>query len=162
MNGWRRVSVTGLMLVMGFGCARMAPERTTEADVDAINQLREQEVAALRDGQVDAFLARFTDDCVVMPPDVATITGHEGLRSWAESFLEQFEMRGEYTSSNVTVAGDWAIERYTGAMTVTPRAGGESVEESVRGIHIYRRQADGTWRIAQDIWTTDVPPPSTP
>lgn len=38
-----------------------------------------------------------------------------------------------------------------------PGAGGEAIEERYKGMHIYRRQPDGTWRIAQDIWNAAMP-----
>ena len=43
-------------------------------------------------------------------------------------------------------------------MIVTPRAGGEAVTETFKGIHVYRRQADGSWKIAQDAWNMDAAP----
>ncbi len=66
----------------------------------------------------------------------------------------------EYTGSDVTVAGDWAIERYVGTVMMTPKAGGETITETIKGIHIYRRQPDGSWRIAQDIWNSNEAPPA--
>ena len=41
----------------------------------------------------------------------------------------------------------------------TPRKGGKPMTETIKGIHIYKRQSDGTWKIAQDVWNTDPPPP---
>jgi ketosteroid isomerase-like protein len=58
----------------------------------------------------------------------------------------------------VTVAGDWAIQRYAYQLTLTPKAGGQSMEERGKGIHIFRRQPDGSWLIVQDIWNSDAPP----
>jgi ketosteroid isomerase-like protein len=31
--------------------------------------------------------------------------------------------------------------------------------EALKGIHIYRRQADGSWKITHDAWNFDAPPP---
>ncbi len=44
--------------------------------------------------------------------------------------------------------------------TFTPEAGGEAHTGNYKGIHIYRRQPDGSWRIAQDIWNSDEAPPA--
>ena len=46
-----------------------------------------------------------------------------------------------------------------GDATFTPKDGSDPVVEQLKGIHIYQRQADGTWKIARDIWNTDAPTP---
>jgi ketosteroid isomerase-like protein len=56
-----------------------------------------------------------------------------------------------------SVVANRALDLYEASRTLAPRAGGEAVEEHYRGLHIYRRQPDGTWRIAQEIWNTLTP-----
>ena len=109
-------------------------------------------------GDLEGSLAVYTEDCAMLPPNEPLLNGHEALRSWFEGFYEQFNVNGRYTSSDVVVAGDWAIERYAGIFTFTPKAGGEPIDDALKGIHIYRRQPNGTWRIAQDVWNSDNPP----
>jgi ketosteroid isomerase-like protein len=57
----------------------------------------------------------------------------------------------------VQVVGDVGIVHYTGEMTATPKKGGKPATEIIKGLHIYKRQADGSWKIAQDVWNTDAP-----
>ncbi len=73
---------------------------------------------------------------------------------------EQFDLTVNYTSSDLTVSGDWSSEYYTGNVTMTPKAGGEAIRETIKGIHIYQRQADGSWKMTQDIWNADAAPPA--
>jgi ketosteroid isomerase-like protein len=82
--------------------------------------------------------------------------GHEAVAAWNAEFTGMFDVTGGYTGSEVVVLGDWAIERYTGEVTLTP-AEGEAATATFKGIHIYQRQADGSWKIAQDIWNMDAP-----
>jgi ketosteroid isomerase-like protein len=113
-------------------------------------------------GNVDSVLSAFVSDAVVMPPNEPAVNGHDNLRAWAEGMYQQFSVSGQYLSSDVTVAGDWAIQRYTYRLTLTPKAGGESMEESGKGLHVFQRQpaAAGRWLIVQDIWNSDAPPPA--
>ena len=80
------------------------------------------------------------------------------MRSWLQGVHDKFAFAGGEIKSLATIpVGDWAWELYTAKRTLAPRAGGEAVEERYRGMHIYRRQPDGTWRIAQDIWNAVTP-----
>ena len=131
---------------------------TTEADVEAINAVREQEIAAFTAGDIDGLLALFTDDGVVMPPNAPVAVGKEAVRSWLQDLYEQNSVQGTYTSSEVAVVGDWAFERLAFTLTLTPVAGGEPIQDVGKAVHIYQRQPDGSWKIAWDIWNSDNPP----
>jgi uncharacterized protein (TIGR02246 family) len=124
--------------------------------VDAIKAVSAAEFASLVSEDVDAHLATMTEDCVMLPPGEPAVVGHEAIAAWSAAFGELFDASGGYTGSEVVVLGDWAIERYTGEVTFTP-AGGEGAPVTFKGIHIYRRQADGSWLIAQDVWNMDTP-----
>jgi uncharacterized protein (TIGR02246 family) len=153
-----RISLVAATAVVLLSAGYCEPAGLSEADVNAINDVREAEMASISAGDVDAHLAVMTDDCLVMPPGGEAVVGHEAVRAWSEAFIEMFEIAGEYTGSEVVGAGDWAIENYTATLTLTPRAGGEAAMETIKGIHVYRRQADGSWKIAQDVWNSDAAP----
>ena len=109
MQRWSLVTLT-LTLAGVCGCAPGPRGGNNQADVDAINKVRNNEVASLAEGRTGEIMTVFT-----------------------------------------------AIEHYNGVMAVTPKKGGPILEEHVRGIHVYRRQPDGSWRIAQDIWNAEPP-----
>lgn len=131
-------------------------------DEQAINAVSEREIAAFSAGAVDSLLALLAPDAVVMPPNEPIITGTSGVRTWAANMASQFTVNGRYTDSKISVLGDWAIERYTGALRITPKTGGSSTEENFKGLHVYHRQPDGRWLIVQDVWNFDAPPPAAP
>jgi ketosteroid isomerase-like protein len=146
--------------LLALGCARTTPAVDAAADEQAINAVRGREVAAFSAGSVDSVLAVLTSDAVLMPPNEPMRTGPEAIRTWLQNIASQFSVDARYTDVQVSVAGDWGIERYVGVLRLTPKTSGPVVEERVKGIHIYRRQADGSWRIAQDVWNSDGPPPA--
>ena len=76
-----------------------------------------------------------------------------------EAFMAEFTIAVTYTTDNFIGSGDLAVEPYAGTATFTPKAGGESMQEAVKGLHIYRRQADGSWKMTHDVWNTDASPP---
>ncbi len=131
----------------------------TEADMEAINKVLEQEVAAINAGDVEAFVALFTDDAVLMAPGEPAVIGTEAVRSWAQDFSDQFTVQYTVTSEEIVVAGNWAFQRLSATLTLTPAAGGDPIREGIKGIHICQRQPDGSWKLTRDIWNSDSPPP---
>jgi len=150
-------SIAGLTCAAALACAPAEPTISIEEDVAAIKQVRDAEVAALRAADIEGSLAILTEDCQMLPPNEPMLTGVHAAHAWIDGFQEQFTADVEYTDAEIIVSGNWAIERYAGRMTVTPKAGGDPMTETIKGIHIYQRQSDGSWKIAQDIWNSDAP-----
>lgn len=135
---------------------------STEADMAALQALVDKEIASINDGDVEALLTLVTEDTVCMPPNEPAIVGKEALQKWGQDLLSQFTIELTGSTEEVQVSGDWALQRYSMTVTMTPTAGGESVQENGKGIHIYERQSDGSWKLARDIWNMDNPPPGEP
>ncbi len=152
----------GSTLLLALACSQAGEQVSmAAADVEAINQVRELEAATLSSEAIEGLGAVYTNDVRFMPPNEPALMGLQASESWAADFVDEFAgVSLEYTGSDVTVAGDWAIERYAVTATFTPEAGGEAHTGNYKGIHIYRRQPDGSWRIAQDIWNSDEAPPA--
>jgi uncharacterized protein (TIGR02246 family) len=129
-----------------------------EEDVAAINKVREMENEGVNSGDPEKGVQAYADDVVMIPPGEPEVKGKDAVRGWVTALWEQYDVNLEYTSAEVSVSGDWASERYYGTVTLTPKAGGDSVEEQVRGIHVYRRGEDGSWRIVHDVWNYYVLP----
>ncbi len=55
------------------------------------------------------------------------------------------------------VGGDWAYERGTFTVDATPKAGGETRKMRGNYLRIYRRQADGHWKMIRDMFNSDQP-----
>jgi ketosteroid isomerase-like protein len=160
MAGRIAVKGTAFLALVALACAKPSAQVDTAADVQAISAVREREISAFSSGVVDSLVAVYTSDVVMMPPNEPMINGAEAVRTWAQNVASQATVAGKYTDAKVTVAGDWAVERYIGELTMTPKAGGAAATEHLKGIHVYQRQPDGSWRIAQDVWNSDAPPPA--
>jgi len=149
------VTILGMSVLFAISCTNQQYDE--EADKTAIAELREQEMAAISSGDISTLEKVYTADIKLMPPNEQAVTGTEKIRSWAENMYSMISVQGEYTSSDLTLAGDLAFERLTMNLTITPVDGGESIMETGKCIHIYKRQTDGSWKIAQDIWNMDNP-----
>ncbi|MFQ5929648.1 MAG: YybH family protein [Acidobacteriota bacterium] len=158
-----------LLLLFSFIVACCAPavqepepvaEATTEADVEAINTAGEEFVAAAKANSVEGLVFFYAADAVLMPPNEPAANGSEGVQEWMQSFFDRFTMEDfSISTEEVVVVGDWAFRRGTFAMSVTPAAGGEQVQDAGKFVEIWQRQTDGPWKMARDIWNSDNPPP---
>lgn len=166
MTRLRSLTLAAIPLLISLGCqqpqadAESTPARDTAADRQAIEKVREREIASFVAGTPDSGAAVVTTDVVMMPPNEPTITGRDSVRAWLKRATDQYRVNGRYTDADITVVGDWAIERYDGELALTPKAGGRPMQERIKGIHIYRRQPDGSWQIAQDVWNSNGAPPA--
>ncbi len=133
------------------------PTLVEVTDIEAIESLHALRLEAATAIDLDAFMRFITDDAVMMPPDAPAIAGLEALRAYWEEAIQAFEFDVKKPSRSVTLIGDWAFEDYTYELTLTPRAGGQPFTESGKGMFVYRRGADGQWRIARDVWNHDTP-----
>jgi ketosteroid isomerase-like protein len=125
----------------------------------SVRQVGEAYLAAIRSGDVDAMMANWVDDPTVLPPNAPGLRGRDEVRAWAEAFQNRVRvLEAKFTESEVTIGGDLATERLAFTMTLEPAAGGQPVTVTGKGIHVYRRQADGTWKLSLDIWNTDAAP----
>ncbi len=152
----------GLLCAIALSVAACAPQgepsqEEIAAAIAAVRAVRDMEVAAVNTGNVDvSYLAA---DAVMMLPNEPALSGSAAIGEWISAFLSQFTASLSYTSSEVTISGDWAIERYTGTLTITPIGGGDPIEEPLKGIHVYRRGDDGSWKLLYDVWNSDTPAP---
>ena len=158
---WIVVVIAGATLQ---ACASKAEPPTpsgqanTEKDVAAINAVQDRELAMAATGSTDSLATVGTSDFELMPPDEPAVHGLDAMKQCAEKMFSQTSVSGRYTSSDVTVSGDLAVARFSGELTMTPKAGGAPVTERIKGIHVMKRQPDGSWKIVQDVWNSDAPP----
>lgn len=132
----------------------------SQEDLNAVRTVLDQELAAANAGDPAAFNAILADDVVVVPPNAPALEG-DAAREWVRGFMDQVTVAVEpYDSDQVEIVGDVAIHTYSFSWSITPKAGGDAFSERGRGVHILRRQPDGSWNIAYDIWNADMPTPS--
>lgn len=151
----RRFAILGVLGgLAALACTRAAPVPDTAAEVKAVNDVGMAEVAALSAG--DTLLDAYADGVVMMPPNQPALVGKPAVRAWVQGLYSQASSSITYPSTEVIVSGDWAIQRYTAHFTTTPLAGGPATTDTLKGIHVFKRQADGAWKIVHDIWNSDV------
>lgn len=116
---------------------------------------RDAEWAALASqGQdVDRMLSFWTDDARVFAPGLPVVSGKAALRAYVEGALAIPGFHITWTTSEASLSpdGQMAYLLSTNAITMG-RSDGQPVTTRGRGVTVWRRESDGIWRCAVDIW----------
>ena len=150
MSRLARVISLFSMAVLGF---TIAVAGDLDADVEAIKRtaLMKNEGVVKLDPQI--YAGAFAEDAVVLPPGRAGIEGRAAILEWARGWSSTAKAKIEIdtTIDEVQVMGDWAYVRMTIARTILfPDR--DPTNDVVKTIQVHQRQADGSWKIARDIW----------
>jgi len=116
-------------------------------DEPAIREVVETWVRASRSGDTATVLSLMTKDAVFMVP------GREPFGREAFEVAAAVEGAPQIDGTNeiveIQVLGDWAFTRNRIDLTVTPPAS-EPVRRSGYTLTLFRKEADGRWRLARD------------
>jgi uncharacterized protein (TIGR02246 family) len=112
---------------------------------------------ALEGRDVERILSYWTDDAVVLPPGQAAVNGKAALREYVQGALKIPGFRITWKSSDVHFSPDANLAYLFGrnAVTMNGPSGVVATTEG-RAVTIWRRDSDGEWRCAVDIW--NAPP----
>lgn len=112
---------------------------------------------AVNGSDVSGIVACWAPDGIMLPPHHAAVRGSTAIGEYFSRVFAARRLTFTFTESSIDVVGDMAIERLHYAAVATASSG-ETTEDVGKGIHIYRRGADGTWQLVQDIWNSDRRP----
>jgi len=149
----RRILVPMLLVTaLVAGCApQQETPSFTDADVEAIRVTAADYLAAVRDTAWTTWVGFYTPDALMMSPNEPVVRGHDALLAWARMFPPVTE----FTLTPVEVDGDGDLAYVYGTYTWT--IPGHDAPDSGKYIELWRRQADGTWKISHDIFNSDLP-----
>ncbi len=153
------ISILSLFLVT-FGCA---PAGVPAADFDEdavaleVKHASDASDAALIAGDVDTYLSYYMEDAVWLPPQSEEIVGKEVAKARLAGLFDDLTIEGGSTIEEQAVMGpDWVSVRGQFNMVLTPKGDdGETVYQVGSFVNIWKKDADGKWKIAVDIWNSD-------
>lgn len=144
-----------VLLSLAFVCRARAADTNIE---QALRDLDAQWSAAAAAKDLDKTVSYYSDDAIVMPPNAASATTKEAIRSaWQEMLARPGAgISWKATKVEVAKAGDLAYVSGTYEDTMTD-ASGQPVKDHGKYVEIFKKQADGTWKVVADIWNSDLP-----
>ena len=115
--------------------------------------------AALNGGKTEAVLPLYTDDGVFMPPYSPSAVGKEAVRKAYDAVFDELKFHVTFTVAELVVmAPNWAYARTNSAGTTDHHSTGKTTAEANQELFIFKKAADGKWRIARYSFSPTNPP----
>lgn len=132
--------------------AQVSVETISAQEVAKINETSEKYIEFLLAKDVDKLVRLYTDDAVFMPPGHPAVRGRTDLKAWVENFpkVTKFDLRIE----EVEGVGNLCYVRGTFSMSMRPESG-PPVDDFGKYVEVRKKQPDGNWLIAVDIFNSD-------
>ena len=151
-----------LLLASAVACDT-SPSSNLKSTAQALSDLRAADSsvsAAIKARDAQRTASFYADDAVIMPVAEAIVAGRPAiLEEWRHVFgIPGFDNNSRVVASAVSASDDLGYTRGTYESPMLDTDGKQAVERG-KWVSVWRRDAEGNWRIIIDIFNTDVPPP---
>jgi len=151
----RRLGAASLLLVFAAlsGC-RSAPPPLTDADMAAARQMTTALGAASGSSDVEAMVAPYAADAMLMPPMMPLVKGTDQIRQFYKGMMG-VKVSLQLTQETADGAGDFMYTSGKYRYQEQPPATGT---EDGKYLLVFRRGADAKWKILAESWSANAPP----
>jgi len=148
------------MFVLGFALAQLSCGRPETLDVVQVRKSIEEACvkysAAIREGNVAGVVDAYTVDATLVPPDGEILKGRRAIEELYKQFFQMGMKDIAFTTIEVGGSGDTAYEIGKTKVRIQPE-GQAAMMDSTKYLVIWKRQADGAWKVHVDIWNFSAP-----
>lgn len=135
-----------------------APPVDLAKEEAAIRATDAEWLAAAKARDVEKTIAFWSDDAVILQPETPAIVGKAAIRKYVAEAFASPDFSITFSPERVVVAASGDMTYETGNDVMTFRGpDGKVVTANTRGVVVWRKQADGAWRAAVDIWNAAPP-----
>jgi ketosteroid isomerase-like protein len=146
-----------LSLLLLIGCTQTASD-TRAADEKELRDLDAQWSKAAGAKDLDATVAYYADDAVVMPGDAPVANTKQTIRDlWAPMMAPNMSVSWQLNQAEVARSGDLGYARGVYQL-VTKDAAGKITTERGKLLEVWKKQFDGKWKCVIDNFSADAPP----
>jgi uncharacterized protein (TIGR02246 family) len=131
----------------------------TSADLQsAVRVLDGEFIRNANAGDAAALTAAFyADDAVLLAPGTGRLAGAEAIRGFWQAFIDGGVADVSIETTDAREAGEWGYGIGTYSCT-QPAPDGSRTRDTGTYLVVYRRQAEGSWKVIADQFNSDLPP----
>ena len=145
-------------------CAPAPAPDTRAAAEAAIRALDEQWSAAAGKNDLEATVAFYSEDAVLLPPNAPIAADRNSIRaSWAGLLGPNTAVSWKVSKVEVAKSGDLGYLYGTYQLTIKDPKGGPPVNDIGKILEVWKQQPGGDWKCIVDTYNSDLPAaPATP
>lgn len=151
-----------LVLLVAVGLLAGCSRSTFDVAADRVSLLKrdaEWADAASNGKDVEKIISYWTDDALVVPPGQPVVEGKAAIRAFVADSLKIPGFKIHWVSKEVSFSPDGQLAYMRGTNeTTVPGPDGKLMTIPGRSVTVWRREPDGQWRCAVDIWNAPPPP----
>src|SRR5688572_9080876 len=127
----------------------------------AIEQVNADFAGGLKAADPAKLTAHYDAEAVAMPPNHPAARGTAEIQKMFTDMFAAITITDfSLTIGDVVVKEDMAIETGSMSMTMQPKqAGAPAITEKSKYVVVWKKQADGSWKLWRDIFNSDTPLP---
>jgi uncharacterized protein (TIGR02246 family) len=161
----------GFAFVLLTACTPAPAERAAGGDAGG-SPLAAEDIAAIRAtdstfagafgaGDAAGVAASYLPDAHLLPPNAGPIEGREAIQKFFVGFLSAYQISVTVSADEIEGRGDLAYARGHYTLEGAPKAAGAPpLHDEGKFVEVLRRQADGAWRYAVDMYSSNLPVPA--
>jgi uncharacterized protein (TIGR02246 family) len=145
------------LVLLASGCSQPTSPDTTAADENAVKEQDEQWAKVAGANDLEATVSYYTDDASLLAPNAPIATGKQAIRAvWATLLNPDTTVSWQVTKADAARSGELAY--VMGAYQITAKnPKGKSLEDRGKLVEVWKKQADGKWKVVTDIFNSDLP-----
>ena len=144
-----------VMFLLGTSLVQLSCSRHETFDTAQIRKSIEEVNAkyseAIKEGNLAGAVAGYTDDATMVPPDGGLIKGRKAIEEYYRTLFQMGMKEVVLTTVEVEGSGGTVYEIGKTRVRIQPE-GQQAIQDSSKYLVIWKRQADGTWKVHVDIW----------
>jgi ketosteroid isomerase-like protein len=150
------------LLLLATACTQQAPPDTRAADEAAIRDADAQWAKTAAAGDLDGTVAYYADDASVLAPNAPIASDKQAIRAaWASLLGPGTSISWQAGKVEVARSGDLAYIQGPYQLTMKDPQG-NPVNDKGKFVEVWKKQADGKWKVVADIFNSDLPVASPP
>lgn len=123
---------------------------------DSLDAKNARLAMAMTTGDTATMMSVYADDAILMLADMPAARGRDAIARLNAGMLSAYTVsNASFTTSDVIVTGDYAIETGAYRMTLKPRTG-PAIPDTGKYISVWRREANGNWKMIRDMSNSDL------
>jgi uncharacterized protein (TIGR02246 family) len=124
----------------------------------ALRDLDAQWSAAAGSKDLEKTISFYSEDAIVLPTNAPAATTKEAIRNTWKDLLASPGLAISWKTTKVEIARSGDLAYTTGTYELTMNdASGKPVSDHGKYVEVWKKQADGKWKVVADIWNSDLP-----